>query len=201
MTVVVACPVCHHTSSGHSPTVLAGGSQMKPDTKICQVAVRIPMPNQPGHIMAVPCGCTGAGPVKPEIETTVLKPPPKCVNPFCDEYAAGNSSFCSDTCKDSMIAMIQGGQNGEGLNSHQPEEQGEIHSAGEGEREHGSTASNEGLSAGEQRQPSGQEGGELRQELQEVQALKPVCVECGEDAEFILNGDYVCAEHCVVSAL
>ena len=117
MGVVVECPQCHHTGLDH--TQPRGNGQFKAATSICQVAVRIPMPNQPGAVMAMPCGCDGTGPATVAPEPVVAAPLAACFNPGCQEFAAPNSSFCSQTCQDEMAAMIvnlaknKGDSNGE----------------------------------------------------------------------------------------
>ena len=94
------CPKCHHIHPGSTDP------RFKPDSIVCQVPVRIPMPNQPGTVMAVPCGCDGKGPATPAPEPVVAPPMPTCFNPGCSEFAAPNSSFCSETCNTEMAALV-----------------------------------------------------------------------------------------------
>lgn len=106
---VTVCRVCNHTSDhGRQQDPRLKSTMMDGVTPrvICQVPVRTPIPNQPGVVIATPCGCDGTGePIIPE-PPVVLKPPPQCFRPGCPEFAAGNSSFCSDVCKDAMAAAI-----------------------------------------------------------------------------------------------
>ena len=111
MGIVIECPRCHHTSD-HGQTANRNNrlhqSKFKSDSTKCTVMVRIPMPNEPGQIMGVPCGCDGTAltPVTPKIEPTVIVPPPICFLPGCQEYVQFASSFCSDAHLDEMAAMI-----------------------------------------------------------------------------------------------
>ena len=104
MTVVRECPVCHHTGLAHVGVVV--DKRFKQASNLCQTPVRIPLPNQPGASMGVPCGCDGTGPATPKVEETPPPPPPKCFNPGCQEFATSGSSFCSTTCQDEMANLI-----------------------------------------------------------------------------------------------
>ena len=108
MTAVITCPVCHH--SGH----LTLDSRWKAEIDgrsimtTCQVPVQMRLPNNPGQIIAMPCGCTGRGVPTPEPIPEKLPELQKCFNPGCQEFALLTSSFCSPSCQTEMAAIVSG---------------------------------------------------------------------------------------------
>lgn len=112
MTAVIECKVCGHT--GHATLHQTGGGKWTAEVegrsiaKTCQVPVQMRLPNNPGQIIAMPCGCDGQGPALEKPVPEKLPELQRCFNPGCQEFALLSSSFCSEECKMEMAALISG---------------------------------------------------------------------------------------------
>ena len=174
MGVVPNCKICHHRS-WHGSKI----DQLDPKFKSkditgtdvrtkCQVPIRIPIPNQPGTAMMVPCGCEGdlnpdATPA-PEPVVNVMKPPPTCFLPGCTEFAMPNSSFCSNAHTDAMLELVNGNQD-------QSSPQGRVHSQSESGGDERAGLRGQGAKSELEGESDDEETSELRPQRQEVQAL------------------------------
>lgn len=93
------CEWCGHSGAGH----MFEFSDSKQETNVCQVPVQVRI--SPGMIIAAPCGCNKTGPKRVKVEPPPLPPPPTCI--VCDDFAAPNSSFCSEFCEARAKAFLR----------------------------------------------------------------------------------------------
>ena len=106
--MVIPCRKCGHISDHgkqSDPRIKSTFNDGVTPRRICQVPVYTALPDGLSKI-GTPCGCDGTGPDKDPPAPVVLKPPPQCFRPGCPEFATGQSSFCSERCKDEMAAAI-----------------------------------------------------------------------------------------------